>query len=150
MTEAAKPSFMSSATWKEMELSEELYAKLEEGFKKIDDDDSGSVSMEEAEKMFKSFKKLGVGELLEAMDEDKDGYISKDEWMFYFKKVRRTELYTDEEIMEEVDMFLEGYGFMKFETEKEGEENNANGEADEKARASAAKEEMKEHHGRIN
>ena len=51
---------------------------------------------------------------------------------------------------EEVDMFLEGYGFMKFETEKEGEENNANGEADEKARASAAKEEMKEHHGRIN
>jgi len=100
--------------------------------------------------MFKSFKKLGVGELLEAMDEDKDGYISKEEWMFYFKKVKNTGLYEDEEIMEEVDMFLEGYGFMKFETEKEGEENNANTEEDEAKKHDSAKAELKEHHGRIN
>ena len=66
--------------------------------------------------MFTGFTKINLEAMFEEMDDNKDGEISQYEWDFYFKRVLASGHYSEDDICEEIQMFLDGDGFCKFET----------------------------------
>jgi len=84
----------------------------------MDVDNSGEIDCEEALTFFKNFGKLNAKVLFDEMDEDGDGKITIDEWVYYFKRVACTGLYTEDDIIEEIESIVQGESFMHFRTAK--------------------------------
>jgi len=103
-------------------LSHKLLTAIENAFKAMDDDNSREIDVCEALGFFKNFGKVNAKVLFEEMDEDKDGKITIDEWIFYFKRVACTGLYSEDDIIEEVDSIVQGESFMHFRIAKRKDE----------------------------
>lgn len=102
-------------------LSNKLLNAIEQAFKAMDNDNSREIDVCEALGFFKNFGKVNAKVLFEEMDEDGDGKITFDEWVFYFKRVACTGLYSEDDIIEEIDSIVQGESFMHFRTAKPAE-----------------------------
>lgn len=88
-------------------MSEELESKVLQAFRKLDVDSSGEVDLAEALKMFTRFSGLAAKKLVEDMDGNGDKVISLDEWHLYFCKVLCCGDYSEKDVLDEIDVFLE-------------------------------------------
>ena len=67
---------MTEAEIQTVVIEGELSTKLEACFGTIDEDTDGFITVGEAAKMFKTFKKLEVAEMLKAMDDNHDSELT--------------------------------------------------------------------------
>lgn len=103
---------------RKVKLTDKLQNAADKAFDAIDNDLSGEIDISEALKFFKSFGKINAKVLFEEMDENADGKISRDEWIFYFKRVITTGLYKEEDVLDEITQIMNGEAFMHFRVPK--------------------------------
>lgn len=95
-------------------LSEVLSAKLKAFFDKMDDDKNGEVSKEEAIAFWGSnFAKVNANSMFNEVDADGNASISWDEFLKFWQNVVASG-YAEEDVLEEVDMMLEGGSWVDF------------------------------------
>ena len=100
---------------KEVQASEELTGKLKALFTKMDFDGDGSVTKEEAIKFWgKNFAKVNAQSMFNEVDEDGDGSVTWDEFFAFWKNVLGSG-YSEEDLIEEVDMMMEGGAWVDFD-----------------------------------
>ena len=100
---------------KEVQASEELTGKLKAFFTKMDFDGDGSVTKEEAIKFWgKNFAKVNAQSMFNEVDEDGDGSVTWDEFFAFWKNVLGSG-YSEEDLIEEVDMMMEGGAWVDFD-----------------------------------
>lgn len=98
-------------------FSDNLQFQVDKVFKKFDVDDSKEIDLDEAMGFFKGrFAKISAGKMFEDMDDNNDNLLQYSEWVYYFKRVVATNMYTEEEIIEELENMLEGEAVTQFET----------------------------------
>jgi len=89
-------------------LSESLWAKCEELFRKMDQDGSNAVSREEAVYFFKgAFKKASMEAMFNEVDKDKSGAITSEEFMEFWQGVKKSG-YSDPDMADEIDELMKG------------------------------------------
>ena len=95
-------------------LSEVLTSKLKAFFDKMDDDKNGEVSKEEAIAFWGSnFAKVNANSMFNEVDADGNASISWDEFLKFWQNVVASG-YAEEDVVEEVDMMLEGGSWVDF------------------------------------
>uniref|UniRef100_A0A7S4JHQ4 EF-hand domain-containing protein n=1 Tax=Prymnesium polylepis TaxID=72548 RepID=A0A7S4JHQ4_9EUKA len=95
-------------------LKPELEAMLKTFFSKMDIDGDGSVTKEEAVKFWgKNFAKVNANSMFNEVDEDGNGSVSWDEFTEFWKNVVGSG-YSEEDLIEEVEMMLEGGSWVDF------------------------------------
>ncbi|CAD8126001.1 unnamed protein product [Paramecium sonneborni] len=95
-------------------LSEKLRTKAIEIFKKIDIKGNGTIDKQGTQQFWKSnFAKLNTEALFDAVDFDKSGDITEDEWMAFWEIVKQNG-YSEEEINLELDELMEGKAWVQF------------------------------------
>ncbi|CAD8213713.1 unnamed protein product [Paramecium octaurelia] len=95
-------------------LSERLREKASEIFKKLDIKGTGTIDKEGTEQFWKSnFAKLNTEALFEAVDFDKSGDITEEEWMAFWEIVKENG-YSEEEINMELDELMDGKAWVQF------------------------------------
>ncbi|CAD8076137.1 unnamed protein product [Paramecium primaurelia] len=95
-------------------LSEKLRYKAIEIFKKLDIKGNGTIDKQGTEQFWKSnFAKLNTEALFDAVDFDKSGDITEDEWMAFWEIVKQNG-YSEEEINMELDELMEGKAWVQF------------------------------------
>ncbi|CAD8108587.1 unnamed protein product [Paramecium sonneborni] len=95
-------------------LSEKLRIKAIEIFKKIDIKGNGTIDKQGTQQFWKSnFAKLNTEALFDAVDFDKSGDITEDEWMAFWEIVKKNG-YSEEEINLELDELMEGKAWVQF------------------------------------
>ena len=99
-------------------ISEDVTAKLEEMFARIDVDKSNTITKEEAIKFFTSFSKVNTKAFFDEVDDDKNGLIGKDEFMGFWQQVKNSG-YKNEEILEELEDLSKGGAWVNWEDGKE-------------------------------
>ena len=100
---------------KEVQASEELTGKLKAFFTKMDFDGDGSVTKEEAIKFWgTNFAKVNAQSMFNEGDEDGDGSVTWDEFFAFWKNVLGSG-YSEEDLIEEVDMMMEGGAWVDFD-----------------------------------
>ena len=100
-------------------LSPELSRKIHELFRQMDVDDSGSVTRVEALAFFKgAFGKMSVDAMFNELDDDKSKDISAKEMTSFWAQVKRSG-YTEEEIVEEIDMLLGGGAWVDWQDKRQ-------------------------------
>eukprot|EP00438_Fugacium_kawagutii_P017807 Skav208281 [mRNA] locus=scaffold1802:216845:236400:- [translate_table: standard] len=100
------------------QVSEEVSAKLEEMFARIDVDKSNTITKEEALKFFTSFSKVNTKAFFDEVDDDRNGLIAKEEFMGFWQQVRNSG-YKNEEILEELEDLVKGGAWVNWEDGKE-------------------------------
>eukprot|EP01016_Furgasonia_blochmanni_P043033 TRINITY_DN578_c0_g1_i11.p3 TRINITY_DN578_c0_g1~~TRINITY_DN578_c0_g1_i11.p3 ORF type:complete len:116 (-),score=17.85 TRINITY_DN578_c0_g1_i11:367-714(-) len=81
----------------------------------IDINDSKTIDKEETLKFWKSnFAKLNTEALFKAVDIDKNGNISEDEWVAFWEVVKKSG-HTEKEITEELDNLTQGKAWVQFD-----------------------------------
>eukprot|EP01017_Pseudomicrothorax_dubius_P040144 TRINITY_DN6242_c0_g1_i5.p1 TRINITY_DN6242_c0_g1~~TRINITY_DN6242_c0_g1_i5.p1 ORF type:complete len:129 (+),score=33.09 TRINITY_DN6242_c0_g1_i5:69-455(+) len=96
-------------------LTPELRDKVLAVFRKIDVNDSKTIDREETMKLWKSnFAKLNTEALFKAVDKDKNGNISEEEWLHFWEAVKKAG-HTEEEIEEELKNLNEGKAWVYFD-----------------------------------
>jgi len=89
-------------------LSQEVWDKLEEFFKKMDPDGSNAVSRDEARAFFKgAFGKMSADAMFNEVDVDGSGAIDSDEFIKFWLAVKKNG-YKEEDIMNELNELVEG------------------------------------------
>ncbi|CAD8097788.1 unnamed protein product [Paramecium primaurelia] len=95
-------------------LSQRLRHKASEIFKKLDIKGNGTIDKEGTEQFWKSnFAKLNTEALFEAVDFDKSGDITEEEWMAFWEIVKENG-YSEEEINLELDELMDGKAWVQF------------------------------------
>jgi len=95
-------------------LKPELETMLKTFFDKMDIDGDGSVTKEEAVKFWgKNFAKVNAQSMFNEVDEDGNGSVSWDEFIAFWKNVVGSG-YSEDDILEEVEMMLEGGSWVDF------------------------------------
>ena len=98
----------------DVELKPELVEMLKKFFDKMDSDSDGSVTKEEAIKFWgKNFAKVNATSMFNEVDEDGNGSVTWDEFTSFWKNVVGSG-YSVEDLMEEVEMMLEGGSWVDF------------------------------------
>ena len=101
-------------TAESVELPAELEAKLKAFFDKMDADKNGEVSKDEAVAFWgKNFAKVNAQSMFNEVDEDGNQTISWDEFRKFWQNVVGSG-YSQEDLMEEVDMMIEGGSWVDF------------------------------------
>lgn len=99
---------------KEVELKPELLEMLKKFFTAMDYDKDGSVSKDEAIKFWgKNFAKVNAQSMFNEVDEDGNGSVSWDEFLAFWKNVVGSG-YPEDDVLEEVEMMLEGGSWVDF------------------------------------
>jgi hypothetical protein len=99
---------------KDATLSAELEAKLKTFFDKMDIDGDGNITKEEAIKFWgKNFAKVNANSMFHEVDEDGNQQITVDEFMSFWRNVIASG-YPEEDVLEEVDMMMEGGSWVDF------------------------------------
>jgi len=102
------------ATTDDVQLKPELQAMLDKFFKAMDSDGDGSVTKEEAVKFWgKNFAKVNAQSMFNEVDEDASGSVTWDEFTAFWKNVVGSG-YSQEDLIEEVEMMLEGGSWVDF------------------------------------
>jgi len=98
----------------EVAIKPELEQMLKTFFTKMDIDGDGSVTKEEAIKFWgKNFAKVNAQAMFNEVDEDGNGSVSWDEFLAFWKNVVGSG-YSEEDLLEEVEMMLEGGSWVDF------------------------------------
>jgi len=98
----------------DVELPKELADMLKKFFDKMDIDGDGSVTKEEAVKHWgKNFAKVNANSMFNEVDEDGNGSVTWDEFTDFWKNVVGSGYSTDD-LLEEVEMMLEGGSWVDF------------------------------------
>lgn len=116
--EAAADAAETPAPAEPAMISDEVTAKLEEMFARIDVDKSNTITKEEAMKFFTSFSKVNTKAFFDEVDDDHNGLIAKDEFMGFWQQVRNSG-YQNEEILEELEDLVKGGAWVNWEDGKE-------------------------------
>ena len=96
------------------ELSKDLEAKLKAFFDKMDADSNGEVTKEEAVAFWgKNFAKVNAQSMFNEVDADGNAAISWDEFKKFWQNVVGSG-YPEEDLVEEVDMMMEGGSWVDF------------------------------------
>lgn len=99
---------------KDVELKPELQRKLRGFFDKMDSDKNGFVDKQEAIAFWgKNFAKVNAQSMFNEVDEDGNERISWDEFYKFWQNVVGSG-YPEDDVMEEVDMMLEGGSWVDF------------------------------------
>jgi len=96
-------------------LSPKLRAKVDELFKKMDQDQDGEVNEVEAIKFFKSFAKLNARAMLNEVDTDRNGSATYEEMCDFWANVMATGNYKEGELLEELEKMIKGEGWADFD-----------------------------------
>ena len=105
---------LKNAVKSDVALSEVLTSKLKAFFDKMDDDKNGEVSKEEAIAFWGSnFAKVNANSMFNEVDADGNASISWDEFLKFWQNVVASG-YAEEDVVEEVDMMLEGGSWVDF------------------------------------
>ena len=95
-------------------LTPELEAKLKAFFDKMDADKNGEVSKSEAVAFWgKNFAKVNAQSMFNEVDADGNETISWEEFRKFWQNVVGSG-YSEEDLLEEVDMMLEGGSWVDF------------------------------------
>lgn len=98
----------------DVELKPELAKMLKTFFDKMDIDGDGSVTKDEAIKFWgKNFAKVNANSMFNEVDEDGNGSVTWDEFTDFWKNVVGSG-YSEEDLIEEVEMMLEGGSWVDF------------------------------------
>ncbi|KAL1522618.1 hypothetical protein AB1Y20_017600 [Prymnesium parvum] len=98
----------------EVQLKPELEQMLKTFFSKMDVDGDGTVTKDEAIKFWGSnFAKVNANSMFNEVDEDGNGSVSWDEFTDFWKNVVGSG-YSEEDLIEEVEMMLEGGSWVDF------------------------------------
>jgi len=93
---------------KQAALSATMTGKVQELFRKMDNDSSGSISRKEAKDFFKGgFVNLSVDAMFSEVDQDSDSNIELAEFVSFWSQVKGSG-YSEDQILEELDQILEG------------------------------------------
>jgi len=104
-------------------ISAKCWPKLEELFRKMDPDGSNAVDREEAKAFFKGkFGKISADAMFNEVDQDASGAIDAEEFVSFWISVRRNG-YKEQDILDELDMLLEGGAWVDW---KDGRDVTAN------------------------
>lgn len=104
-------------------LSQAIWDKLEDLFRKMDPDGSNAVTKEEARLFFKgAFGKLSADAMFNEVDVDGSGAIDADEFVAFWIHVRKNG-YKEQDIIDELDELLEGGAWVDW---KDGRNVNTN------------------------
>mmetsp|Transcript_112978 Transcript_112978/g.319560 ORF Transcript_112978/g.319560 Transcript_112978/m.319560 type:complete len:281 (-) Transcript_112978:129-971(-) len=96
-------------------LSPNAREKVEALFRKMDLDDSKTVTFEEAMKFFQgSFKKFSAEGMFNEVDVDRNGAITLDEFVGFWQQVRSAG-YSEKDILDELDQLFEGSAWVDFD-----------------------------------
>ena len=97
-----------------MELPAELDAKLKTFFDKMDTNQNGSIDRDEATAFWgKNFAKVNANSMFNEVDADGNGSVTWDEFRSFWQNVVGSG-YPVSDIIEEVDMMLEGGSWVDF------------------------------------
>ena len=100
---------------KDVTLSEPILQKVNMFFKKLDSDGNGSISREEALAFWKkNFARLNASAMFKEVDQDGNGEVDVDEWILFWKNVI-AHGYDEDELIEEIDMMMEGDAWVDFD-----------------------------------
>lgn len=95
-------------------LKPELEKMLKTFFDKLDIDGDGSVTKDEAVKFWgKNFAKVNANSMFNEVDEDGNGSVTWEEFSEFWKNVVGSG-YSEEDLIEEVEMMLEGGSWVDF------------------------------------
>ena len=98
----------------DVKLSDALHDKLRAFFDKMDTDKNGEVSKDEAIAFWgKNFAKVNANSMFNEVDEDGNSSITWDEFLKFWQNVVASG-YAEEDVLEEVDMMLEGGSWVDF------------------------------------
>lgn len=97
-------------------LSPELSATIFELFSEMDRNGDGSIILAEAEAFFHRFGGVSADAMFKAVDDDGDNTVTLDEFLAFWVSVKRSG-YSEEELLEELGLLLEGNAWVEFETE---------------------------------
>lgn len=96
------------STRKDTDLGLETVRTLKVLFNKMDADGSGEIKFDEASKFWGTgFAKISAAAMFSEVDSDKDGTVTLDEFVTFWHGVKKSG-YSDEEIMIELEMLIEG------------------------------------------
>jgi len=99
---------------KDVALNPDLEKMLKQFFDKMDLDGDGEVTKEEAMKHWgKNFAKVNANSMFNEVDEDGNGSVTWDEFCDFWKNVVGSG-YSEEDLIEEVEMMLEGGSWVDF------------------------------------
>ena len=85
-------------------------------FEKLDENGDGTVTFEEAKKFWKSnFSKVNAGAMFNEVDQDKKGEVSFQAWVEFWENVVAQPNYTEEDVLEEIEMIMEGGAWVDFD-----------------------------------
>jgi len=89
-------------------LSQQVWDKMEQLFRKMDPDGSNAVTRDEAKAFFKcAFGQISVDAMFNEVDTDNSGAIDSKEFVSFWVHVRKTG-YKEKDIIEELDELLNG------------------------------------------
>lgn len=89
-------------------------AQVKTLFEKIDADQNGEITKEEATRFFKSFPKVSAQAMFNEVDDDDSGGITFNEWIAFWENVISQPTYEEDDICEELDNILEGGSWVDF------------------------------------
>jgi len=82
-------------------------------FRKMDIDGDGLVTREEAQSFFRSFGKVSANAMFAEVDEDRNDYITFNEFLGFWKQVQGSG-YAEDDLIEELELLTEGNAWVDF------------------------------------
>ncbi|CAD8060964.1 unnamed protein product [Paramecium sonneborni] len=105
---------LCSSMHHQTDLSASLRLKALQIFQKIDKENKGVIDKKTTQQFWQSnFAKINTEALFKAVDFDNSGDITIQEWLTFWKIVKKTG-YTEQEINEELDELMQGKAWVQF------------------------------------